>query len=292
MQASLPRVRKSLPAKRMSDDDLKQAAIDQWTADPCESPAATAEPGTAAYFEQVRRAREDYGPWMAEALDYRGAAGLKVLDVGCGQGIDLVGFAQAGAEVTGIDLTPRHVELANTHLDAVGLSGHIVRGDAESMPFPDGSFDRVSSNGVLHHTPNMEASLREIRRVLRPGGQARILVYNRSSVHYWVQQFLFEGVIRRALIEERGMEGVLSRGVERSSIGARPLVRVYSPRQLRRMLAEAGFRDVHSSVWHFKPSDSFLTEALASRFPRLADPATAEKIGRRAGWYVLGIGTR
>lgn len=111
----------------------------------------------------------------------------------------------------------------------MGLEAEIVEGDAENLPFEDARFDRVSSNGVLHHTPDMPAALREVRRVLKPGGEARIIVYNRHSFHYWLTQVLYEGVLRGGLLKERSMEGVLSRGVEYSSIGARPLVRVYSP---------------------------------------------------------------
>ena len=109
----------------------------------------------------------------------------------------------------------------------MGGTAEVVNGDAERLPFEDATFDRVSSNGVLHHTPDMPAALREIRRVLKPGGEARIIVYNRSSLHYWVNQVLYQGIILRGLLEERSMAGVLSRGVEVSSIGARPLVRVY-----------------------------------------------------------------
>ena len=100
---------------------------------------------------------------MPAALGYDEARGLRVLDVGCGQGIDVYRYALAGAQATGIDLTPRHVELARRHLSAMRLDAEIVEGDAESMPFGDATFDRVSSNGVLHHTPDLPAALREIR---------------------------------------------------------------------------------------------------------------------------------
>src|SRR5919201_206968 len=92
--------------------DVKQRSIAQWTADPC-GPSTT---GAA----ELLAARREYAPFMAEALDYEGAKGLRVLDVGCGQGIDLCEYALAGARVTGIDLTPRHVELARRHLDELG----------------------------------------------------------------------------------------------------------------------------------------------------------------------------
>ena len=224
-----------------SPTDHKQAAIQQWTADPC-GPAA-GEPGSREYFEDLLRGRDRYAAWLHDSLGYRETAGRDVLDVGNGQGIDLYHYAASGARATGID---------------------------------DASFDRVSSNGVLHHTPDMSAALREIRRVLRPGGEARIIVYNRSSLHYWINQVLLQGIIRRQLFEERSMEGVLSRGVEVSSIDARPLVRVYSPRQMRRLLAQAGF-PVHM---------------LASRVSKLQDPDVLDRIGRAAGWYVIARGVR
>lgn len=272
-------------------EDAKQAAIRQWTADPC-GPQVAEEPGTARYIERLVARRHSYAPWLAEVLDYPSTPGLDVLDVGCGQGIDLVQYARAGARVTGIDLTPRHVELAQQHLSALGLGGHVVVADAERLPFDECSFDRVSSNGVLHHTPDIDAALREIHRVLRPGGEARVIVYNRRSFHYWLFQVLHQGLWRRQLFQERSMEGVLSRGVERSSIGARPLVRVYSPRQLRRMLRAAGFEQATTSVGVFNTIDTPITDALARRTRLLEDRKVLDWLGRIGGWYVLGTGRR
>jgi SAM-dependent methyltransferase len=148
----------------------KESAVEQWSADPCGSDRVDGAPGSAAYAEDLLAMRAEYAPWMADSLDYSGADGLDVLDVGCGQGIDLVNYARAGARATGLDLTPRLVELARAHLEALGHDGTVVHGDAEAMPFADASFDRVSSNGVLHHTPNMDRALAEVARVLRPGG--------------------------------------------------------------------------------------------------------------------------
>ncbi|HEX7291847.1 MAG TPA: methyltransferase domain-containing protein [Conexibacter sp.] len=270
----------------------KAAAVEQWTADPCGEVVAEGETGTGPYFRSLLASRTDYAPWMEADLGYADAAGKDVLDVGCGQGIDVARFAAAGARVTGVDLTPRHVELASAHLAAIGLEATIVQGDAEELPFEDASFDRVSSNGVLHHTPGFERALREVHRVLRPGGEARIVLYNRSSLHYWCNQVVLSGILQRALLEERSMAGVLSRNVEHSSIGARPLVRVYSPRQTRRALRAAGFDDVRTTVRHLHVDDAFPLAILARRIPRLRDPAVLDRIGRHAGWYVIGRGVR
>ena len=101
-------------------------------------------------------------------------AGERVLDVGSGCGLDaLVAAALVGpaGRVAGIDLTPEMLEEARDALRQTGLANVDFRGgSAEALPFDDGSFDRVISNGVLNLVPDKAAAFREIRRVLRPGG--------------------------------------------------------------------------------------------------------------------------
>jgi ubiquinone/menaquinone biosynthesis C-methylase UbiE len=236
--------------------------------------------------------RADYGPWIEEELCYESAAGLDVLDVGCGQGIDLVQYAVAGARPTGVDLTPRHVQLARAHLASMGFEPVVLEGDAEALPFDDQSFDRASSNGVLHHTSDMSAAMREIRRVLRPGGSATVIVYNRDSLHYWLHQVLVRGVLSGGLVRERSMEGVLSSGVEYSRIGARPLVRVYTRRRLRQVMLDAGFTGVSVHARHFRSTDTVPTRVLSRFVASLREPRFLDRIGRRAGWYLVGKGSR
>jgi SAM-dependent methyltransferase len=263
--------------------DAKRAAIHQWSNDPC-GPEVEAIAGTREYLDRLIAARHEYAPWMRELLNYDGAAEKAVLDVGCGQGIDLVQYAMAGANATGVDLTPRHVQLARAHVESYGLLATVVEGDAENLPFASGSFDQISSNGVLHHTPDMDRALREIRRALRPGGEARIIVYNRASAWFWLTLVFAYGIGRGLLIKERGsIEGIASRIVERSTVGARPLVRFYTPRRLRRMLRAAGFSEVRTVVRGFNPDDQFATKALRH-------PGARQWLDRRVGYYVIGYG--
>jgi SAM-dependent methyltransferase len=257
--------------------DHKRRAVEQWTADPC-GPMVD-DPS------RLLAERREYAPFMAEVLDYTATRGLSVLDVGCGQGIDLCEYGLAGANVTGIDLTPVHVELARRNLDVLSLDGTVVEGDAENLPFPDESFDRVSSNGVLHHTPDVALALREIYRVLRPGGRAIIVVYNRDSGHYWIEQVLRFGVFYGHLLQEHTMSNVLSRNVEASSIGARPLVRVYTRGSLRRLLRDAGFGDVTIRVSPFRAADTFLTRHLPSSVKAALSPLPL-------GWYLSASAAR
>lgn len=275
---------------RTDTTDYKAAAIEQWTADPCGGSIADGEPGSRSYFENLVRGRFEYGPWMPAALGYAETKALRVLDVGCGQGIDVYQYALAGAVATGVDLTPRHVELAKAHIAAMELDAEIVQGDAEQLPFADASFDRVSSNGVLHHTPDMPAALREIRRVLVPGGEARVIVYNRNSFHYWLTQVALNGIGRGWLFKDRSMAGVLSHGVEYSRIGARPLVRVYTASQVQALMRDAGFSNVSARLRHFRAVDTPITYPLR-RWRRLNDPRLLDRIGRIGGWYIVATGT-
>jgi ubiquinone/menaquinone biosynthesis C-methylase UbiE len=276
----------------VSAEPAKLAAIEQWTADPCGANSVEDVPGSRAYFEQLLIERARYAPWMEDTLGCAETKGMRVLDVGCGQGIDLARYAIAGAQVTGVDLTPRHVELARAHLAALGLHADVVEGDAESLPLPDRSVDRASSNGVLHHTPDLPAALREILRVLRPAGELRMIVYNRRSFHYWFQQVMYEGLWKRRLLREGSMSAVLSGGVEHSSTGARPLVRVYSPRQVRNLLRTAGFEQVETIVRHFNAGDAWPTAHLEPFVPALRSPKVLDRLGRIGGWYVVGRGRR
>jgi ubiquinone/menaquinone biosynthesis C-methylase UbiE len=277
--------------KSMTPTEAKEAAIRLWTKDPCGHDPANGEPGTPGYVHRLLAARRLYAPWMAEELDYAATRGKRVLDVGCGQGIDVVEYAFAGAEVVGIDLTPRHVELARKHLTLMGLEGMVTRADAESLPFADDVFDQVSSNGVLHHTPDMGAALREMHRVTKPGGAAVIVVYNRSSLHYWLDQVILNGLLRRRLITRGDMLGVLATSVEQSGAGEAVFVRACTPRRLKRLVEEAGFTDVTVVRRHFRPEDTFVTAALVRHgFAFLGDACVRRSLGALVGWYLVAHG--
>lgn len=269
-------------------DRYKQAAIECWTADPCGASTVEGELGTRPYFERLLDARARYAPWLATALGYAETAGKRVLDVGCGQGIDLAQFARAGARAIGIDLTPRHVALARAHLAALALPAEAAIADAERLPFADGSFDWVSSNGVLHHTPAIADALSDIRRVLRPGGEARIILYNRNSFHYWVGQVLARGIIGGRLLHGDSIDALLSDGVEHSRIGARPLVRVYAPGRVRDLLRAAGFRRVGIEIRHL--GSPRLAVALERLLGERRSNSLARRLGDVAGWYVVARG--
>ncbi len=104
--------------------------------------------------------------------------GERVLDVGCGAGFDTLQAAlQVGPEgsVLAVDMTPAMLAKAEAGARAMGLRNVEVRlGFAESLPAADASVDVVISNGVVNLTPDKEATLKEMYRVLRPGGRLQV----------------------------------------------------------------------------------------------------------------------
>jgi SAM-dependent methyltransferase len=195
--------------------------------------------------------------------------------------------------VTGIDLTPRHVELARTHLAAMGLAGDVVEGDAEGLPFGDASFDRASSNGVLHHTPDLDRALAEILRVLRPGGELRLIVYNKRSLYFWITEVIGHGLVQGRLFREGwDMSRVMSYEEKGSRPGARPLVVVHTPAQLQARLERNGFEQVDVTVRHFRFDDLPFTKPVARLKPQWEHSPAMEWIGRKLGWYVAAVARR
>jgi len=146
--------------------------------------ASSLQTGSDAYFLEVERYRFEKLDYLERVVDYQGWADCSVLDVGCGLATDLSKFARGGAKVTGVDLAPRAVELAQQNFAQRGLEGNFAVMDGEYLDFPDDSFDFVYCHTVLHFTPNPEAMIAEIHRVLKPGGHALLMTINRRSWLY------------------------------------------------------------------------------------------------------------
>jgi ubiquinone/menaquinone biosynthesis C-methylase UbiE len=165
---------------------LKERVRAFWQENPCGTKFADAPPGSRRFYELVEEHRYKKEWHIPEAAQFAHAKDLAVLEVGCGLGTDGAQFAKAGARYTGIDLTDAAVELAKRRFELFDLPGTFRVTDAERLDFPDNSFDLVYSHGVLHHTPDTAAAIREIHRVLRPGGKAVVMLYHRDSYNYRV----------------------------------------------------------------------------------------------------------
>ncbi|MEP6977191.1 MAG: class I SAM-dependent methyltransferase [Thermoleophilia bacterium] len=250
-----------------------------------------AERGTRAYFEEIDRrifdprhmrltARPGGRPF-SRYVDFDGLAGKQVLEVGCGSGIAVQLFAEAGADVTAVDLTPWAVETTRTRLEAFALEGTVLEADGEQLPFGDGSFDLVFSWGVIHHTSDMERALGELVRVCRPGGRVVLMLYHRHSLFFISYRALarFLPVARRLGLHFEG-----ARAGEREGLIARHFTRA----EVVRLLERAGLVDVrvlpYGADAELLPLPRRVRNPITERIPqRLKDRAL------RAWGHQLGI---
>lgn len=143
----------------------------------------TDEPvGTRAFFDDLDEYRFDKLRYLPQLVDFNGFRGQSLLEVGCGIGTDLVRFARGGALVTGVDLSATAIDLARRNFQEHGLEPVELRvANAEALPYPDASFDHVYGHGVVQYTADPARLICECYRVLKPGGTAIFMVYNRVS---------------------------------------------------------------------------------------------------------------
>ena len=107
----------------------------------------------------------------------------RTLEIGLGYGTLGGMLVERGARYTGVDISPGPVAMMEHRIALAGRAGacDAQQGSALALPFPDGEFDAVYTIGCLHHTGNLALAIEEVRRVLRPGGSAVVMVYNRWS---------------------------------------------------------------------------------------------------------------
>jgi SAM-dependent methyltransferase len=138
--------------------------------------------GTREFFDDLDEYRFDKLHYLPRLVDFRAYRGRRVLEVGCGIGTDLVRFARGGAIVTGVDLSATAIELARRNFALHEVAADDLRvANGEALPFADASFDVVYAHGVVQYTANAPQLIRECHRVLKPGGDAIFMVYNRVS---------------------------------------------------------------------------------------------------------------
>lgn len=160
---------------------LKERVRDFWNDAACGEDLYLPGSDRPGYERQAAR-RYALEPFISDLGRFSETRGKCVLEIGVGLGADHQRFAEAGAELFGIDLTTRAVEHTARRLILFGLTPRLAVGDAECLEFADGFFDIVYSWGVLHHSPDTKKAVREVWRVLKPGGSARVMIYHKWSL--------------------------------------------------------------------------------------------------------------
>jgi ubiquinone/menaquinone biosynthesis C-methylase UbiE len=180
------------------DENLKPKVRDFWNRQSCDTEFAAAPKFSREYFEEIEMRRYNDQACIHAFAQFTRYYGKRVLEVGFGAGTDFIQWLRAGAMVSGVDLTQEALDNLTHRIGVYELPQpeNILVGDAENLPFESDSFDLGYSFGVLHHTPDTGKALKELVRVIRPGGEIKIMLYNLHSIcsfKFWVKYALLRG---------------------------------------------------------------------------------------------------
>ena len=237
----------------------KKDVHDFWNQASCGEELYLSDTDKAGYTAQAS-ARYDLEPYILDFSRFEDVRELNVLEIGVGLGADHQQFAEAGADLWGIDLTERAIEHTRKRLSAFGLTSNLEVGDAENLDFPDESFDRVYSWGVLHHSPDTSKAIAEVWRVLKPGGGAKIMIYHKWSMvgcMLWVRYALL-GLRPWLSLTDIYAHYLESPGTKAYSVAeARRLFSAFSEVQIRTVLTHGDLLESGAGQRHQGPVLAF-----------------------------------
>ena len=210
-----------------------------------------------------------------------------ILDVGCGAGVTAVALAQAGYEVSGLDIAPRMIGLAQQWAQHEGVRCDFNVASARHLPYVDGQFDVVFALGLLSNLQDDRTALAEMRRVLRPGGTLLVTVANLVALDMLVAlpcsvPIMLNGTALRVPVRHIGNLGRALTRRPAKDVSALRFARSVLPGFYARRIRAAGFEHVRYEALTFGPLMPFgfrvMSDARAVRLSeRLA--SMAERFG-------------
>jgi SAM-dependent methyltransferase len=225
-------------------------------------------PGSPGFFADLDEYHFDKLHHLLRLVPFDTLRGKRVLDVGCGTGVDLVRFAQGGARVTGVDIADGAITLARQNVAQRRLRAELLVADGERLPFADGQFDYVFAHGVAQYTTDGGRLVREVHRVLAPGGEAVFQGYNRIS---WLNAL---SALMKVDLEHEGA----------------PVLRKYSPAEFHALLSP--FPEVRVVFERFPVKSRLHGGWKGLAFNTLfvgAFNAVPRSLVERYGWHLLAF---
>jgi SAM-dependent methyltransferase len=223
------------------------------------------------FFEDSRHYMPPKNHFFDEIIPFDDLPRADVLEIGVGNGSHAQLIAPHCKSYSGIDLTEYAVMSTRKRLELRGIRGEIRRMDAEKLDFPDESFDFIWTWGVIHHSADTGRILSEMKRVLRPRGSARVMVYHRSFLAYYIFNGFFRGILAGGLFKT----GSLHELVQLSTDGA--LARIYRPHEWRTLVRERGLQ---LERWCVKGQKAELFPLPASGLKDLMMTMTPDAVAR------------
>jgi len=250
-----------------------------WDRRPCNIRHSPSKIGTRKYFDEVETRRYFVEPHILKFADFEKWQGKKILEIGCGIGVDTINFARKGAKVTAVDISEKSLDLAKQRAKVYGFEDKInfycANAEELSKIVPVEPYDLIYSLGVIHHTPHPERVIAEIRNYVRSGSVIKIMLYHRYSWKvFWILLTQGKGAFWK--INE------LIASYSEAQTGC-PVTYTYSIKDVRKLLKGFNIIDIsidhifpykiddyiryrYNKVWYFRYLPQFIFRRLKRRF--------------------------
>ena len=262
---------------------------------------------TRAFYEDYDSFRYRTEGHILEELDKLDVKNKKTLEIGLGQGADSMQIINRGAVYYGIDLTEESVRRVKERFTLFDKNYKEVNvANAENIPYPDNFFDVVYTHGVIHHSPSIDKIVSEIHRVLKPNGQAVIMLYHKNSFNYYISISVLRRVGLLLLLVFPFLSGLIAKltGENKERINRhRVLMKQegFSYLKMKNFIHRStdGPDNVYSSVWtkrtvkkllnqfsSFTTGIHFLNERHLLGVQYLLPKSIKNKMAHRFGWHL------
>ncbi len=167
---------------KFSDVDI-ETVREFWDRRPCNIRHSDKEINTKEYFDEIEKKKYFVEPHISKFAEFIKYKGKKVLEIGCGVGTDSINFTRAGAKLSIIELSSNSLEICKKRFKVFNLKADFFLGNSEELSsiLPIEKFDLVYSFGVIHHTPNPEKAIREIKKYMSSGSELKLMLYSKFS---------------------------------------------------------------------------------------------------------------
>lgn len=240
-----------------------------WDARPCNLRHSTAPVGSRQYFDEVEQRKYFVEPHIPGFADFFQHKDSKVLEVGCGIGTDTMNFARYGCKVTAVDLSDESLKLSIQRSQVYSLQDWItfyqLNAEELSKYVPVEPYDLIYSFGVIHHTPNPEAVLKEMRKYCHKGTTIKIMLYAKWSIKNLTMQ------------QPEAQAGC-------------PIATVWTKEEVKDLLNEAGFKVTEIRKTHIFPwkiSDYIQHRYVKCWYYRWMPNVLFHILERFLGWHLL-----